>query len=300
MSPMKAEKPSTLDVIRRFNDDPNTIVEAGELIDMRFPAGSTMSLRGGKLFHLLIKAAGDRVADAVVHRIPLAALNGSFHCTLHELEKIIDELHTTTLKLKLTDMKGRSYTKSGPLLSDVEREDDEEEQAEIRFEFSATLRKAISNSTHWGIVSRRAILAFESGYSLRLYSFLSLRAGLRKTSERFSIAELREILGVSPGKLADWKDLKRRAIEPALAEISHLAGFQAGYIPEKIGRKVVAVTLTWGRKDRQGIEDTLRELDRPRAGRKERRKGLVEKQSAREDLLREQLAMDLEDVIQRR
>lgn len=299
MSPMKAARPTTLDAIRRFNDHPDTIVEAGEVIDMRFPAGSTMSLRGGKLFHLLIKAAGDRVVEPIVHRLPLSALNGTFHRTNDELEGIIDELQTTTLKLKLTDSKGRRFTKSGPLLSDVEREDDSEEQAEIRFEFSPALRKAISNSTHWASISRRAVLAFESRYSLHLYTSLSLRAGLRKTSEQFSIEELREILGVADGKLADWKSLNRRAITPALEEINHLAGFHAGCIPVKSGRKIVAVRLTWGRKDRHGLEDVSRELDLPRVGRKERRKEMAERQSVREDLMREQLSIALEDVVHR-
>jgi hypothetical protein len=49
-------------------------------------------------------------------------------------------------------------------------------------------------------VSRRAILSFESKFSLRLYLLLSLRAGLRKTSETFEMEDLRHIFGLEDGK----------------------------------------------------------------------------------------------------
>ena len=264
---------------------------------MRFPAGGRMSLRGAKLFHLLVQSAGVDVTEQKTHRITLAALNETFHLAVPELIELIDELHTTTLKLKLTDSKGRSYTKSGPILSDVEREDEDQQQAEVRFEFSPALRKAISNSTHWAVISKRAVLAFESRYALRLYTVLSLRAGLRKTSEDFTIDELREVLGVPTGKLKDWKNLRMRAVDPAMAEINHLAGFHAGYVPIKRGRKVVGVTLTWGQKDQAARVEAMKELDRPKVGRKERREGrverLMEEQANREGLQREELATAL-------
>jgi len=267
------------------------------MIDMRFPAGGRMSLRGAKLFHLLVQSAGVDVTEQKTHRITLAALNETFHLAVPELIELIDELHTTTLKLKLTDSKGRSYTKSGPILSDVEREDEDQQQAEVRFEFSPALRKAISNSTHWAVISKRAVLAFESRYALRLYTVLSLRAGLRKTSEDFTIDELREVLGVPTGKLKDWKNLRMRAVDPAMAEINHLAGFHAGYVPIKRGRKVVGVTLTWGQKDQAARVEAMKELDRPKVGRKERREGrverLMEEQANREGLQREELATAL-------
>lgn len=294
---MSQKDPRTLDAIRNFRDDPDAIVEAGEVVDMRFPKGGRMSLRGGKLFHLLIDAAGVDVAEDTPHRITLAALNETFHASVPELVGLIEELQSTSLSLKLTDNKGRRYTKTGPLLSDVEREDEDQEQAEIRFEFSPAMRKAISNSTHWAVISKRALLAFESRYSLNLYTTLSLKAGLRKTSDEYTVEELRGILGVAEGKLTEWKNLRMRAIEPAIAEINHLAGFHAGYIPLKRGRKVVGVRLTWGLKDQTARAEALKELDRPKVGRKARRTGRVEQihdqQEAVEGIQREELATAL-------
>lgn len=285
--------PNTLDAIRNMRGHPDAIVEAGEMVDMRFPAGGKMSLRGAKLFHLLVQSAGVDVAEPITHRITLATLNETFHVPIPELVELIDELHATTLKLKLTDPKGRRYTKSGPILSDVEREDEGQGQAEVRFEFSATLRRAIANSSHWAVISKRAVLAFESRYSLRLYTVLSLRAGLRKTSEDFTIEDLREILGVPAGKLATWKNLRLRALDPAMAEINQLAGFHAGFVPLKRGRKVIGVTLTWGLKDDKARIEAMKELERPRAGRKARREGRVERITEIEGFEREELATAL-------
>jgi plasmid replication initiation protein len=171
---------------------------------------------------------------------------------------------------------GRPYTKSGPILSDVEREPDSLDDAEIRFEFSPAMRRVIADSTHWAAVSRRAVLSFESRYSLRLYLFLSLRANLRKVSEELSIDDLREMLGVPSHALPRWQDVKRRALDPAMAEINHVAGFHAAYEPIKRGRRIVGVRLAWGLKDRAELVKAQRELDRPRVGRTARRDGVVE------------------------
>jgi plasmid replication initiation protein len=282
--------PRTLDAIASFGDDPDAIVQAGEVVEMRFPSGGRMSLRGGKLFHILIQIAGVRIADETQHKIPISALNEAFHVSAAEMEELVDELHTTTLKLKLTDAKGRRYTKSGPLLSDIEREDDDQAQAEIRFEFSSAMRKVIANSTHWAVISRRAVMAFESRYALRLYTILSLRANLRKASEEFTVEDLREMLGVPFGKLKRWQDLKTWAIEPAIEEVNHLSGLKVAYRPLKRGRRIVGISLAWGVKAGSERVEALKELDRPKVGRTARRKGTVEEVMASDDRDRAALA----------
>lgn len=287
---MDKPKPRTLDAVAAFRDHPDAIVEAGELVEMRFPAGGRMSLRAGKLFHLLIQFAGVQIADPVQHKVTLAALNETFHLTTDELIELVEELHTTTLRMHLTDAKGRKYTKSGPVLADVEREDDDETQAELRYEFSPTMRKVIANSTHWAVVSRRAVLAFESRYALRLYTLLSLRAGLRKVSEPVTLEDLRELLGVPAGKLRRWQDLKMWALEPAMAEVNHITGLIAAYIPIKRGRRIVGITLSWGTKAGNELVEAAKELERPKVGRKARRTGTTETLGTPEELERIELA----------
>jgi hypothetical protein len=269
-------KMTTLDAVKMHRPNPDAIVAAGELVELRFVSGNTLSLRAAKLFCLLIQEAGIAVADQVQHRVPYSVLNETFHRSRVELAEAVMELHSTVVSVQLVSRQGRPYVKSGPILSDVEREPDELDGAEVRFEFSPTLRRVIADSTHWASISRRAVLSFESRYSLRLYLFLALRANLRKTSEDVSLDDLRSILGVPGLTLPRWQDVKRRALDPALAEINFLAGFHADYMPLKQGRRIVGIRLAWGLKDRAELVKALREIDRPRVGRKARRAGLVE------------------------
>jgi Initiator Replication protein len=269
-------KPTTLDAIRMHRSDPDAVVAAGELVDLRFVTGNVLSLRAAKLFVLLIQQAGIAVADQVQHRVPYAVLNESFHLSKDELVEAIAELQSTVISIRLTSRRGRDYVKSGPILSDVEREAEDLSDAEVRFEFSPTLRRVIADSTHWTAVSRRAVLAFESKYALKLYLYLSLRARLRKTSEDLSLDELREVLGLSAGTLSRWQDLRRFALDVAFAEVNHLAGFHAAWSPRKAGRRVVGVRIAWSLKDRDELVAAAKELDRPRVGRVARRSGLVE------------------------
>ena len=268
-------RPTVLDALRMHRADPDAIVAAGELVNMRFRSGNALSLRAGKLFCLLIQEAGIAVTDDHMHRVPYSVLNETFHRSRNELADAIDELHGTTVSIRIIEG-DRPYTKSGPILSDVEREDEELSGAEIRFAFSPALRRVIANSTHWAAVSRRAVLAFESKYALRLYMFLSLRAGLRKTSDDFDLDDLRDVFGLPSSKLARWQDFRRFALDPAIAEINHLAGFRAGYAPLKRGRKITGVRLTWGLKGGDELVEAHRELERPRTGRTARREGKVE------------------------
>lgn len=269
-------KPTTLDAIRMHRGDADAIVAAGELVDMRFAAGNVLSLRAAKLLCLLVQEAGIAVADQVQHRVPFSVLNETFHKSREELVEAIAELHSTTISVRLTSRQGRAYTKSGPILSDVEREADDLSDAEVRFEFSPVLRRVIADSTHWTAVSRRAVLAFESKYALRLYLYLSLRARLRKSAEELDLDALRDLLGLSGGTLSRWQDMRRFALDPALAEINHLAGFHAAYGPLKRGRRIVGVMLTWSLKERAELVEAQRELDRSRVGRTARREELVE------------------------
>jgi hypothetical protein len=285
-----AQKMTTLDAVRMHRPDPDAIIAAGEVVDMCFVSGNALSLRAAKLFCLLIQEAGIAVAEDKQHRVPYAVLNETFHRSRDELAEAIAELHCTVVSVQLVSRQGRPYTKSGPILSDVEREPDSLDDAEIRFEFSPTLRRVIADSTHWASISRRAVLSFESRYSLRLYLWLSLRANLRKTAEDVSLDDLRVMLGVPPHALPRWQDVKRRALDPAIAEINHLAGFRAEYMALKQGRRVVGVRIAWGLKAPADLVQAAKELDRPRVGRTARRAGLVEIMAQERHQIAESLA----------
>ena len=279
----------TTDALKRYAKINDAIVEAGEISDWRFAHGTSLSLRGAKTLHLLIQAAGVRITDDVEHRITYSELNKTYHLTLKQLEEVVDELHTTILKLKLKRQDGRSYTKSGVIIADAERDHDTTAQAELRYRFSQTMRQAINDSTHWAVISRKAVLAFNSKFSLRLYSLISLRANLRKTSEVFLLEDLREIMGVG-SYYKEWANFRQRCLDSAIAELNQLAGFNVGYRALKKGRSVKAVEMFWGIKDQDELKESFKELERSSVGRKARREGSVEIISQAEQIERHEIA----------
>ena len=89
-------------------------------------------------------------------------------------------------------------------------------------------------------------MAFESRYGLRLFELMSLRVNLaRKTSETFDLDDLRAHLGVVTGTLDTWDNFKRRALDPAIAEVNAIADFTLDYAQVKRGRAVTGVKLSW-------------------------------------------------------
>lgn len=261
-------------------DRPDELVAAGLQVDMVFRAGQrALSLRANKLWHLLVKAASVDLAASKDHTIPLAELyqGGLGHMTLAERVAALRELQTTLVEVQVPSpkVKGRTRVVSEALLGKVER--DEDDRGDLVWRFGETLRRVFAESPHWAVLSKRAIMAFESRYSLRLFEIISLRAGLdHKASETFALDELRARLGVPVGKLATWSNLRVFALDPAISEVNQLAGFTVRYEPIKKGRAVSAVRLHWAEKPAPALKETKRELDGSRVGRKARRDGSAE------------------------
>lgn len=258
---------------RHLTDD---LVAAGEVLDLRFEGRNTaMSLRAAKLLHFLVAAAAGDAGKAVTHVLPLASLNDAAHRSKEELLGAARELAGTTVRLDIVRPNGKRATKVGPLLADVER--DEDADGDLRFELSPVLREVLRVSNHWAVLSRQAVNAFQSRYSLRLYELVSLRVGLDQVqSETFTIDDLRKLFGVPPGKLVSWSSLRQKCLDPAIVEVSHLTGLMVRFEPVKRGKAVTGVKLIWREKSRQQRAEAAKELDRSSVGRAARREGKVE------------------------
>ena len=256
------------------------LVASGRQVDMVFkPGQKALSLRAQKLWHLLVKEAGVKLADNTTHSMALADLyqTGLGHMTLAERIDTLRELQTTLVEVTAPSakVKGRMRVISGPLLDYVAR--DEDDRGDLEWSFSRVLRTVFANSDHWAVLSRRAVMAFESRYSLRLYEMVALRAGLdHKTAETFPLDDLRSRLGVPADALTTWSNFRVVALDPAIAEVNQLAGFRVSYEAVKRGRSVASVRLSWGVKSAPDRKATKRELDSPKVGRKARRDGSAE------------------------
>ncbi|RYF11915.1 MAG: RepB family plasmid replication initiator protein [Oxalobacteraceae bacterium] len=261
-------------------DRPDELVASGRQIDMVFrPGQRVLSLRAGKLWHLLVKAAGVDLAANKDHRMALADLYGSGigHMTLAERIDALRELQTTLIEVRVPSpkVKGRTRVISEAMLARVER--DEDDRGDLVWRFGETLRRVFADSEHWAVLSKRAVMAFESRYSLRLYELIALRAPLdHKTAETFTLEDLRARLGVPVGKLVRWQDVKVKALDAAVAEVNQLAGFRVHYETIKTGRAITAVRLIWEEKTAPERKAAKRELDAPRLGRRSRRDGSAE------------------------
>lgn len=255
---------------------PDEIVASGPQIEMVFRRGQkTLSLRAQKIWHLLVKKAGVRLGDATLHRMPISELYEIGHMPQAARIEAMRELQTTLVEVTTIHHGEKPRIESSGLLVYVAR--DVDDGGTIEWEFGRVLRSVFASSDHWAILSKRAIMAFESRYSLRLYEMIALRNGLEhKTSEIFDIETLRDRLGVPAGKLERWQDLRRKGLETAIAEVSFLAGFRVSYEAIKKGRAVFAVKLSWSEKSSTERAATKRELDSSKVGRKARRAGTVE------------------------
>jgi hypothetical protein len=278
-----SDTPKTTDAIWSARKNPDKIIAAGEIAELRFMGEQTLSLHAAKLFLLLLKEAGIDVVEDVQHRVPLSVLNETFHLSKTALRAAFEELEAQRIAIRVTpgERRRRPYEKRGPIFADIEEEEEDGPNlndftpAELRFRFSPALRTAIAQSGHWAEISRRAVLAFESRYTLALYSYLALRANRRNTSEDpISVGELRRLLNVPDGKLTNWSDLRRFALDRAKAEINQLAGFSFGYEAIKVGRKVGKVRLFWGLKDIEGLQAAEQAFQMTRVERTAQRRGV--------------------------
>lgn len=269
---------TTLVAISDNTNRPDALIVAGEVVELQH-GKVPMSLRASKLLHLLVQASGVDACTAMRHETPAEELNGHFHLSLDTFVETCRELMACMVTLQRQTAKGRTTLKAGPMLSHVEHDRDDGMNddarlgpAMIKWEFSPVLREVLGDSIHWAALSRKAVLAIEGRYSLRLYEWLTLRKGLAfKSEERLTLDALRARLGVEQGKLKTWSDFRVRALEPAIAEVVQLSGLAVSYSTVMVGKRVVDVIIKWKPASPDSREAAKRELEASRVGRKTRR-----------------------------
>jgi hypothetical protein len=94
--------------------------------------------------------------------------------------------------------------------------------------------------------------------------------------EELSVGELREMLGVEDGKLAAYKNLNPRAIQPALTEVNALTDFAVNILTKEWGKSLVGLSMGWNLKGESGWVEATRERDRPRLICEERQAGYTD------------------------
>jgi len=236
---------------------PDEKVKMGEIIeshflDLRHPP----SLAGLKLFEILFKASGDKIAENSWHEIYLIDLketSGFKNYDQENLKNLLQELRATTISFQ---QENETFI-SGLIDIAVIKLDEESGLIKIKWKFSEPFRNMVFRSNYWAILDHQISLSMNSRYALRLYEILALRIGLDyKNKEFFSLQEIRQRLGVKEGKLQRWTHLYNRALRPSIEEINEKARFNVEIKPHKQGRSVTGVIFQWKSKEINNIIKT--------------------------------------------
>ena len=264
---------------------PNTeVVKAGELVEARFAKGSSPSATARKMLALLIQTAAGDAWKAGPHSVLKRELRGS-HNSNDRLSDAFDELQGTLLRIETVAPDGRAAALVAPVVAYRIEHLEDDDRSRVWWEFSEPARRAMQGSDHYAAMNRATLLAFESRYSVTLYERGALLVGRRVSRWRGTVEELREVMGVPPGRYRDWGDIRRKVVEPACAEVNLLADFACGWTVEQGPRsKVTAVELWFCPKDQAARTAAKGELEGTRTGRKARRSSQEEPSPPQSDL----------------
>src|SRR5512132_2864083 len=252
--------------------------KAGELIEFR--SQKELTLQDRRILNLLVEHAGPNIVTEEEHRISMTALRGT-HKGGERVRNSIVRLMTTIVEVPAKDSNGKRATRRGQFLADTTATDDETDpNGEVRYSFSKTMREVIKRSQYWGRLKAYIICSFQSKYALALYEAACLRGNLQVSGQEMSVAGFRALLGIPEGKLEAFKNMKTRAIDPAVEEVNALSDFWVEVEAIREGGlqrgKLVGFRLSWRRKEKQEWQESLDELMRAKVGRKARIKGKVE------------------------
>lgn len=254
-----------------------SLVKPGELVDLVEVTPLTLSDR--RIYNQLLENAWEAIDKPVVHVIAKSDLRGS-HNSNDRIGESIERLMSAIVKVEAV-WDGKPAIERVQLLGgnmEMARSD-----GLFEYEIPPRLRKVISNSTVFARLQREIMFALSSKYALTLYEMVQKRGNLRwRSSEKFSLESLRGVLGVPKGKLTSWSNLRLRAIDPAVAEVSALSDYMVEIQPIKTGRSVTHVELRWWRKDGEATGKVERALQFASTGRRARAEGRAEDVAADE------------------
>jgi hypothetical protein len=248
------------------------MLKPGELIDIRGTEGLTLQDR--KIYNVLIHHAfGPKMAE-LDHQwtIPLSQLRGA-HKGNERISASIHRLMTTVVTARVPNGKTRRFQ----LLGGNDMDDEDRPDGRLTYSFDSRLVEVLKDSVSFGRLELAVMKAFTSKYALALYEHVAKRVRFdHKRSETHTLSDFRAVLGIPSGKLESFGSLNQTAIAPAVVEINAICDFTVWITPRKTGRQVTHVIVGWERKDSDGRAEAVRELQRPRIGRRARLEGRVE------------------------
>lgn len=249
----------------------NSLIKAGELVDV--VEVSPLTLTDRKIYNLLIENAKQDIARPIEHAIDKRHLQLSRRGN-ERIDDSIMRLMGAIAQIK-TIRNGEPATIRVQLLGrNIEHD---RSDGSFYYTFDPVLREVFENSNVFARLKIDVMLSFDGKYGLALYEMIAKRINMRKSEEKFSIQEFRNLLGVPKGKLTSWHNFKSRALEAALEEVNQLShDFQVDITGIKTGRSYTHLLVKWWRTAPDGEDAALKEQLYSKVGRKARRTGSVE------------------------
>jgi hypothetical protein len=228
------------------NRDGDEFAKPGNLVEVRFVKGQSLSLTAARLLALMILTAGGDAWEPIAHRMRKADIRRG-HKGNERISDMLEELHRTLFAADDLSWRGRKATKRFSLIQSSREEVDEEgsEAGWIEWEFTPDARRLIRESETYAVLNRQAVLGFRSSYALRLYEMGALRLYRRQSVWRGDMTAIRAAFGIAPELYKDFAQLRRKVIEKAKAEIDHLAHFTVEWREIRRGRTVVEIEFTF-------------------------------------------------------
>jgi hypothetical protein len=250
-------------------------VKPGDLVEVRFVKGHSLSLTASRLLALMILAAGADAWADMRHRMRKADIRRG-HKGNERIGDMLEELHRTLFSEDDLSWRGKKAVTRFPLIQLSREEVDEGGSTDdgwIEWEFTPWARKLIKESESYAVMNRQAVLGFRSNYALRLYELGSLRLHRRQPVWKTDLTELRAGLGIDPDVYTDFAQLRRKVLDKAKSEIDQLAHYTVEWTERKQGRKVIGVDFLFQSKQAPEQLVAISENERHSSGRRARRDG---------------------------
>ncbi len=260
-------KPQTKTLNQRQTE--THIVKPAELIEIR-EISEPLTLADRRIFNMLLANAWDNIKEPVFHTVRLHELrsnnnNSRPRDSLKRLMRVIiafDVVEDGIKREVLTHLIGDcklDYNKYGL----------------AHYSFSDSMRKMLIESSVFARLRKDLLYQFRSKYALTLYEMLQKRVNLHKTSEDFTIDEIRQKLGIEKDKYPIFRDLHSRVIKVAFLEVNGLSDIACNFEQIITERRTVGIRISWRKKELDEAVKSVKELEKCSIGRKERLSGKV-------------------------
>jgi hypothetical protein len=266
---MQTVKPKTKTLNQRQTD--THIVKPAELIEIR-EISESLTLADRRIFNMLLANAWDNIKEPVFHTIRLHELRSSNQDNSRPRDSIKRLMQVIISFDVIEDGINREVITH--LLGDCKL--DHNPHGLAHYSFSDSMRKMLVFSSVFARLRRDLIYQFRSKYALTLYEMLQKRINLsHKTSDDFTIDEIRQKLGVAKEINKIYRDLNTNVLKPAVLEVNKLSDIACSFDPIIENRVTVGIRLSWRKKEIEETFKSVNELQNNSAVRKERIRGQV-------------------------